>query len=71
MNIVSLQGVKLIHRNPLHSYMVMMNTKREIKEMKERIKYLGINLTKETNRWGDSGNSVRLYFLELQNHCRW
>ena len=23
------------------------------------------------NRWGDSGNSVRLYFLGLQNHCRW
>ena len=20
-------------------------------------------------RWGDSGNSVRLYFLGLQNHC--
>ena len=24
-----------------------------------------------TNRWGNSGNSVRLYFSELQNHCRW
>ena len=23
------------------------------------------------NRWGDSGNSVRLYFGGLQNHCRW
>ena len=23
------------------------------------------------NRWGDSGNSVRLYFFRLQNHCRW
>ena len=23
------------------------------------------------NRWGSSGNSVRLYFLGLQNHCRW
>ena len=23
------------------------------------------------NRWGNSGNSVRLYFLGLQNHCRW
>ena len=21
--------------------------------------------------WGNSGNSVRLYFLGLQNHCRW
>ena len=23
------------------------------------------------NRWGKSGNSVRLYFWGLQNHCRW
>ena len=23
------------------------------------------------NRWGDSGNGARLYFLVLQNHCRW
>ena len=23
------------------------------------------------NRWGNSGNSVRLYFLGLQNHRRW
>ena len=22
------------------------------------------------NRWGNSGNSVRLYFWGLQNHCR-
>ena len=23
------------------------------------------------NRWGNSGNSVRLYFSELHNHSRW
>ena len=23
------------------------------------------------NKWGNSGNSVRLYFWEVQNHCRW
>ena len=23
------------------------------------------------DRWGNSGNSVRLYFWGLQNHCRW
>ena len=23
------------------------------------------------NRWGNSGNSVRLYLGGLQNHCRW
>ena len=23
------------------------------------------------NRWGNNGNSDRLYFLGFQNHCRW
>ena len=23
------------------------------------------------NRWGNSGNTVRLYFSGLPNHCRW
>ena len=23
------------------------------------------------NRWGNSGNSVRLYFWGVQNQCRW
>ena len=23
------------------------------------------------NRWGSNGNSERLYFGGLQNHCRW
>ena len=23
------------------------------------------------NRWGNNGNSDRLYFLLLPNHCRW
>ena len=25
----------------------------------------------EIDGWGNSGNSVRLYFWGLQNHCRW
>ena len=28
-------------------------------------------ITSMGNRWGNSGNSVRLYFSGLQNHCRW
>ena len=24
-----------------------------------------------SNRWGNNGNSDRLYFLGLQNHCIW
>ena len=25
----------------------------------------------KANKWGNNENSVRLYFLGLQNHCRW
>ena len=28
-------------------------------------------ITSWKKRWGNSGNSVRLYFFGLQNHCRW
>ena len=28
-------------------------------------------ITSWANRWGNNGNSVRLYFGGLQNHCRW
>ena len=28
-------------------------------------------ITSMGNRQGNRGNSVRLYFLGLQNHCRW
>ena len=28
-------------------------------------------ITSWANRWGNSGNSDRLYFGGLQNHCRW
>ena len=51
MNIVKLQDIKSIYRNPLHSYTL---TEREIKETipftiaMKRIKYLGIYLPKET-----------------------
>ena len=54
MNIVKLQDIKLIHRNPSHSYTVTMRKQKEIKETisftiaMKRIKYLGVNLPKET-----------------------
>ena len=54
MNIVKLQNIKLTYRIPLHSYTSNEKTEREIKETvpftiaMKRIKYLGINLPKET-----------------------
>ena len=54
MNKVKLQDIKLKHRNPLHSYtLIMIKHKRGIKEtipftiVMKRIKYVGINLPKE------------------------
>ena len=51
----------------------------EVKEESEKVG-LKLNIQKTKimashhfmgNRWGNSGNSVRLYFSGLQNHCRW
>ena len=28
-------------------------------------------ITSWANRWANNGNSDRLYYLGLQNHCRW
>ena len=52
-------------------------------KVKEESENVGLKLNSENedhgiwshhfmgNRWGNSGNSVRLYFWGLQNHCRW
>ena len=45
----------------------------KVKEESEKVG-LRLNIQKTkimADRWGNSGNSVRLYFLGLQNHCRW
>ena len=54
----------------------------KVKEESEKVG-LKLNIQKENedhgiwshhfmgNRWGNSGNSVRLYFFGLQNHRRW
>ena len=55
MNLAKAQDTKSIHRNDLHFYILTMKkSEREIKESipftiaTEKIKYLGINLPKET-----------------------
>ena len=38
----------------------------------QKTKIMASDLTNfMANRWGNSGNSVRLYFGGLQNHWRW
>ena len=38
---------------------------------KTKIMASGPTTSWEINRWGNSGNSVRLYLFGLQNHYRW
>ena len=51
----------------------LKNLLMKVKEESEKVG-LKLNIQKTKiigNRWGNSGNSVRLYFWGLQNHCRW
>ena len=54
MNLAKWQDAKSIHRNHLHFYILTIKDQKEIKKSisftitKKRIKYLGINLPKET-----------------------
>ena len=59
---------------------IMTENKEELKsflmQMKEESEKAGLKLNIQkmkimANRWGNSGNSDRLYFSGLQNHCRW
>ena len=59
---------------------VMAESKEELKSLLMKVKEesekvgLKLNIQKTKimeNRWGNSGNSVRLYVSGLQNHCRW
>ena len=58
----------------------MTESKEELKSLLMKVKEesekagLKLNIQKTkimANRWGNNGNSDRLYFFELQNHCRW
>ena len=65
----------------------MAESKEELKSLlmkvKEKSEKIGLKLNIQktkimasgpifmANRWGNSGNSVRLYLFGLPNHCRW
>ena len=59
---------------------LMAENEEELKSLLMKVKVetekvgLKLNIQKTkimANRWGNSGNSVRLYFSGLPNHCRW
>ena len=51
----------------------LKNLLMKVKEESERVGFkLNIQNTKiMANRWEKNGNSERIYFGGLQNHCRW
>ena len=77
-------GIKIASRNISNlkyaDDTLMPESKEELKSLLMKVKEesekvglkLNIQKTKiRANRWGNSGNSDRLYFSRLQNHCRW
>ena len=55
---------------------LLMKVKEESEEVGlklniQKTKIMAFGPITSWQRWGNSGNSVRLYFSGLQNHCRW
>ena len=68
--------------DPIHMAESREELKSLLMKVKEETERVGLKLNIQKtkimasgpimgNRWGTSGNSVRLYFGGLQNHCRW
>ena len=47
------------------------NEKADLKLNIQKAKTMASGPIIVANRWGKDGNSDRLYFLGLKNHCRW
>ena len=58
----------------LKSLLMKMKEESEIAGLKlniQKTKIMASEAMIMPNRWGNNGNSDRLSFLGLQNHCRW
>ena len=55
----------------LKSFLMKVKEESEKVGLKLNIQKTKIMASGPIASWGNSGNSVRLYFLGLQNHCRW
>ena len=78
-------GIKIAGRNSNNlryadDTTLMAESEKELKsplmKVKEESEKVGLKLNIQktkimANRWGNNGNSERLYFGGLQNHCRW
>ena len=51
---------------------LLMKVKEESEKLNiQKMKIMASGHHFMANRWGNNGNSDRLYFLGIQNHCRW
>ena len=79
-------GRKINNLRYAHDTTLMAESKEELKILLMKVKEdsekagLKLNIQKDhgnwshhlmANRWENSGNSDRIYFLWLQNHCGW
>ena len=73
-------GIKIARRNINNlryadDTTLMAESEEELKSenvgLKLNIQKTKIMASDPMTSWGNSGNSVRLYVLGLQNHCRW
>ena len=58
-------------KEELKSLLMKVKVKSEKVGLKLSIQKTKIMASGPITSWGCSGNSVRLYFSGLQNHCRW
>ena len=58
-------------REELKSLLMKVKEESEKVGLKLNIQKMKIMASRWGNRWGNSRNSDRLYFLGFQNHCRW
>ena len=83
---IKIAGRNINHLRYADDTTLMAESEEELKSLLMKVKVesekvgLKLNIQKDHgirshhfmgNRWGNSGNSVRLYFWGLQNHCRW
>ena len=64
----------MAEREELKSLLMKVKEESEKVDLKLNIQKTGIMASSPITswqRWGNNGNSVRLYFLRLQNHCKW
>ena len=73
-------GIKIVERNinnlrHADDTTLMAQSEEELKSLlmkvKEESEKVGLKLNIQKTKIMTSGNSVRLYFGGLQNHCRW